>query len=97
MGCRYPSEADAQSLRAAVLLDELDFPGIGLPDPRTGHIIVELKTANAVRPHPLAPSRAVGAAGGALIGRRAPACAARRRGERLLLLAGPSPLRRAAS
>jgi len=45
---RYPSEADAQSLRAAVLLDELDFPGVGEPDPRTGDIIVELKTANAV-------------------------------------------------
>ena len=32
----------------AVLLDELDFPGAGLPDPRTGHIVVELKTANAI-------------------------------------------------
>lgn len=31
-----------------MLLDELDYPGIGMPDPRTGHIIVELKTANAV-------------------------------------------------
>lgn len=38
-----PEEADAQSLRVAVLLDELDFPGFGKPDPRTGHIIVELK------------------------------------------------------
>ena len=26
-GCRGPEEADAQSLRAAVLLDELDYPG----------------------------------------------------------------------
>jgi hypothetical protein len=32
----------------AVLLDELDFPGLGQPDPRVGHIVVELKTANAV-------------------------------------------------
>ncbi len=45
---RYPSEADAQSLRVAVLLDELDFPGLGQPDPRVGHIVVELKTANAI-------------------------------------------------
>ena len=41
--CRSVEEADAQSLRAAVLLDELDFPGFGQPDSRTGHIIVELK------------------------------------------------------
>lgn len=47
---RYPSEADAQSLRVAVLLDELDFPGIGQPDPRLGHIVIELKTSNAVGP-----------------------------------------------
>jgi hypothetical protein len=46
--CRYPSEADAQAVRVAVLLDELDFPGMGQPDPRVGHIVVELKTANAV-------------------------------------------------
>ena len=26
-GCRGPNEADAQSTRAAVLLDELDYPG----------------------------------------------------------------------
>lgn len=45
---RYPSEADAQAVRVAVLLDELDFPGLGQPDPRVGHIVVELKTANAV-------------------------------------------------
>jgi hypothetical protein len=31
-----------------VLLDELDFPGAGVPDPRTGNIVVELKTANAM-------------------------------------------------
>lgn len=47
-GCRYPEEADAQTLRVAVLLDELDFPGVGQPDPRTGSIVVELKTANAL-------------------------------------------------
>ena len=47
-GCgRYPEEADAQTLRTAILLDELDFPGAGVPDPRTGTIIVELKTSNA--------------------------------------------------
>ena len=34
--CRSPTEADAQSLRTAVLLDELDFPGFGVPDFRTG-------------------------------------------------------------
>ena len=45
--CRYPEEADAQTLRTAILLDELDFPGAGAPDPRTGTIIVELKTSNA--------------------------------------------------
>ena len=45
--CRYPEEADAQTLRTAILLDELDFPGAGVPDPRTGTIIVELKTSNA--------------------------------------------------
>ena len=31
-----------------MLLDELDYPGAGLPDPRTAHVIVELKTANAI-------------------------------------------------
>ena len=37
--CRAPVEADAQSLRAEVLLDELEYrPGV--PDTRTGHIIV---------------------------------------------------------
>jgi len=45
---RYPEESDAQSLRTAVLLDELDYPGAGLPDPRTAHVVVELKTANAI-------------------------------------------------
>ena len=45
---RYPEEADAQMLRVGVLLDELDFPGAGVPDPRTGNIVVELKTANAM-------------------------------------------------
>ena len=37
-------QADAQALRAAVLLDELDFPGFGVHDPRTGHIVVEMRT-----------------------------------------------------
>ncbi|KAK9818136.1 hypothetical protein WJX72_007697 [[Myrmecia] bisecta] len=46
---RSPQEADAQALRTAVLLDELDFPGFGVPDKRTGSIIVEMKTANAVK------------------------------------------------
>lgn len=32
----------------AVLLDELDFPGFGVPDPRTGHIVVEVKTPDAL-------------------------------------------------
>ena len=45
---RYPEEADAQTLRVGVLLDELDFPGAGMHDPRTGNIVVELKTANAM-------------------------------------------------
>ena len=31
----------------AVLLDELDFPGFGVEDPRTGHIVVEVKTPDA--------------------------------------------------
>ena len=31
-----------------MLLDELDYPGAGLPDPRTAHVVVELKTANAI-------------------------------------------------
>ncbi|KAK9810370.1 hypothetical protein WJX72_009592 [[Myrmecia] bisecta] len=46
---RSSRESDAQSLRCAVLLDELDFPGYGVPDPRIGHIIVELKTSSAVQ------------------------------------------------
>ncbi|KAK9800732.1 hypothetical protein WJX73_002178 [Symbiochloris irregularis] len=45
---RNPDEADAQAVRTAVLLDELDFPGFGVPDPRTGVIVVELKTSNAL-------------------------------------------------
>ncbi|DBA72591.1 TPA: hypothetical protein ACH3X2_010343 [Trebouxia sp. C0005] len=40
-------QADAQALRAAVLLDELDFPGFGVPDPRTGHIVVEMRTPHS--------------------------------------------------
>ena len=32
----------------AVLLDELDFPGFEVPDPRTGHIVVEVKTPGAL-------------------------------------------------
>ena len=35
-------------MRTAVLLDELDFPGFGLDDPRTGVIVAELKTTNAL-------------------------------------------------
>ncbi|KAK9801967.1 hypothetical protein WJX73_003033 [Symbiochloris irregularis] len=46
---RPPEEADAQSIRVAVLLDELDFPGFGVPDPRQAPILVEVKTANAAR------------------------------------------------
>ncbi|KAK9803748.1 hypothetical protein WJX73_000566 [Symbiochloris irregularis] len=46
---RPPEEADAQAVRAAVLLDELDFPGFEVPDTRTAPILVEVKTANAVR------------------------------------------------
>ena len=42
--CRGAVQADAQALRAAVLLDELDFPGFGVHDPRTGHIVVEMRT-----------------------------------------------------
>lgn len=42
--CRGAVQADAQALRAAVLLDELDFPGFGVEDPRTGHIVVEMRT-----------------------------------------------------
>ena len=34
-------------MRVAVLLDELDFPGFGIEDPRTGHIVVEVKTPDA--------------------------------------------------
>ena len=44
---RSPEEADAQAVRVAVLLDELDFPGFGVEDPRTGHIVVEVKTPDA--------------------------------------------------
>ncbi|KAK9903985.1 hypothetical protein WJX75_001909 [Coccomyxa subellipsoidea] len=44
---RGPREADAQSLRAAVLLDELDFPGLGKPDPRRGYIVAGLQTQEA--------------------------------------------------
>lgn len=33
----------------AVLLDELEFPGFEVPDPRTGHIIVEVKTPGALQ------------------------------------------------
>ena len=40
--CRAPGQADAEALRAAVLLDELDFPGFGVPD-RRGPIVVEIK------------------------------------------------------
>ena len=46
---RCPEEADAQAVRVAVLLDELDFPGFDAPDPRTGHIIVEVKTPGALQ------------------------------------------------
>ncbi|EIE20310.1 hypothetical protein COCSUDRAFT_67575 [Coccomyxa subellipsoidea C-169] len=45
---RGPGEADSQSLRAAVLLDELDFPGLGKPDPRRGYVVVGLQTQEAV-------------------------------------------------
>ena len=42
--CRSPEEADSQSLRAAVLLDELDAPREGQADERRSHsIIVDLK------------------------------------------------------
>lgn len=41
--CRSAEEADAQSLRTAVLLDELDAPQEGERDHRAGSIIVELK------------------------------------------------------
>ena len=34
-------------MRVAVLLDELDFPGFGVEDTRTGHIVVEVKTPDA--------------------------------------------------
>ncbi len=30
-----------------MLLDELDFPGFGVPDPRTGHIVVEMRTPHS--------------------------------------------------
>lgn len=46
--CRSPEEADAQAVRVAVLLDELDFPGFDTADPRTGHIVVEVKTPDAL-------------------------------------------------
>lgn len=38
---RYPLEADALSVRCAVLLDEMERQG-------QGHIILELKTSNAL-------------------------------------------------
>ncbi|CAK0782676.1 hypothetical protein CVIRNUC_005871 [Coccomyxa viridis] len=44
---RGPNEADAQSTRAAVLLDELDYPGPRQQDMRQGHIIVGLQTQEA--------------------------------------------------
>lgn len=46
---RSPEEADAQAVRVAVLLDELDFPGFDKPDTRTGHIVVEVKTLDALQ------------------------------------------------
>lgn len=46
---RRPSdEADAEAIRAGVLLDELDFPGFGVEDPRKGVIIVELHESASV-------------------------------------------------
>lgn len=36
---RSPADADAEALRSAILLDELDFPGFGVPDTR-GQIVV---------------------------------------------------------
>ena len=45
--CRGPGEADAEALRSAILLDELDFPGFGVPDPR-GQIVVEIKSPNTM-------------------------------------------------
>jgi hypothetical protein len=41
---RPPEDADAQALRAAVILDELDFPGFDQPDERTGCIVVEVRS-----------------------------------------------------
>ena len=37
--CRASGEADAEAVRSAILLDELDFPGFGQPDSR-GQIVV---------------------------------------------------------
>ncbi|KAK9843129.1 hypothetical protein WJX74_007389 [Apatococcus lobatus] len=45
---RSPTEADAQAIRTAVLLDELDFPGYDVPDYRTGSIVVAVQGASAV-------------------------------------------------
>ncbi|KAK9866656.1 hypothetical protein WJX84_009216 [Apatococcus fuscideae] len=45
---RSPTEADAQAIRTAVLLDELDFPGYSVPDTRTGSIVVAVQSASAV-------------------------------------------------
>ena len=42
-GCRSAEEADSQALRAAILLDELDAPALGVADTRTGSVIAELK------------------------------------------------------
>jgi hypothetical protein len=42
---RGPAEADAQTARIAVLLDELDFPGYSEPDDREGHILVEVSSS----------------------------------------------------
>ncbi|KAK9808551.1 hypothetical protein WJX73_007473 [Symbiochloris irregularis] len=44
---RSPADADAEALRSAILLDELDFPGFGEPDPR-GQIVVEIKSPNTL-------------------------------------------------
>eukprot|EP00884_Botryococcus_braunii_P018197 jgi/Botrbrau1/5060/Bobra.37_1s0025.1 len=45
---RPSDEADAEAIRAGVLLDELDFPGFGVEDPRKGAIIVELHESTSV-------------------------------------------------
>lgn len=43
-----PDEADAQTIRCAVLLDELGYPGPGVPDTRQAIVIAELKTLDAL-------------------------------------------------